>query len=70
MLEGTLGEIHRMQATPATKVQNEDYRNALDGKVLHKIRDSGIRVLAVAPAQTATWSAVAPKLRQNLVYCI
>jgi hypothetical protein len=38
----------------------EDHHNALDGKVLQKAM-----VLAVAPAQTATRPAVAPKLRQS-----
>jgi hypothetical protein len=38
----------------------KDHRNALDGRVLRKTL-----VLAVAPAQTATCPAVAPKLRQN-----
>jgi hypothetical protein len=49
-----------MTATPATQVQHDDHCNALGGKVLQKPR-----VLAVAPAQTATCPAVAPKLRQN-----
>ena len=63
-LEETLGEdsplATSMPAIPATEVQPEDHRNALDGKVLQKTP-----VLAMAQAQPCTGPASAPKLRQN-----
>jgi hypothetical protein len=63
-LEETLGKdspiATSMGATATPRVQPEDHRNTLDRKVLQKTR-----VLAVAPAKTATRPAVAPKLRQN-----
>jgi hypothetical protein len=63
-LKETFGEdpplATRMPATPAIEGKHEDHHNTLDGKVLQKAR-----VLALAPAQTATRPVVAPKLRQN-----
>jgi hypothetical protein len=67
-LKETFGEdpplATRMPATPAIEGKHEDHHNTLDGKVLQKAR-----VLALAPAQTATRPVVAPKLRQNRIKC-
>jgi hypothetical protein len=53
MLEGTLGGIHRSQpripATPATKVQHEDHRNALDGKAFAEDASAGYGASANVP---------------------
>jgi len=65
-LEETLDEdsplATSMPATPATQVQPEDDRNALDRKVLQRTP-----VLAMGKRKRAAGPASAPKLRQNRI---
>ena len=66
-LEETLGEdsplATSMPATPATEVQPEDHRNALDRKVLQKTP-----VLAMARAQTCHRSHKCTKVASEPIY--